>query len=429
MPVGRSSTSNPPLYLLMKRQPFASPAPTQAETIDAFGHRWRSTATATADAKGTVELADPNTLIWSMRFDSPKATPDLFIPPAEPTVTLVMAGADGKRSHGTLVRRTAAPGIDVQEVRASGVVLGCFFHPALLRCPGPYCSPDLKAGWTPRGRNAELLASHGCAALVAATFAGDGPLIVDLPLRLERVPLERFADAIRWLADHDRVDASRVTAMAISRGSEGLLATVSRIADLPLRSIVAISPSSATWVGLGENGSLVDIPAWTLRGDDLPAVQTDDQAVLAEIARQAFRRRGRRTRFGPALLELSRRVYPEARRPRDDWCGRYRVRADWSAAVSCRWGSRRRVAVRRNGQAPTRSTPSGAGDGGSKRSAAHLSRCRPLDPARLLADDRNPLRIDRARRHASRSSRRPGRPNATDHSRHQLLIFEAVKSR
>ena len=33
-------------------------------------------------------------------------------------------------------------------------------------------------------------------------------------------------------------------------------------------------------------------------------MQTDDQAVLSEIARQAFRRRGRRTRFGPALLAL-----------------------------------------------------------------------------------------------------------------------------
>ena len=68
---------------------------------------------------------------------------------------------------------------------------------------------------------------------MAATFAGDGPPVAGLPLRLERVPLERFADAIRWLADHDRVDASRVTAMAISRGSEGLLATASRIDDLP----------------------------------------------------------------------------------------------------------------------------------------------------------------------------------------------------
>jgi pimeloyl-ACP methyl ester carboxylesterase len=90
-----------------------------------------------------------------------------------------------------------------------------------------------------------------------------------------------------------------------------VLAAASRIDDLPLRSIVAVSPSSATWVGLGENGSLVGIPAWTLNGHDLPAVQTDDQAVLSDIARQAFRRRGRRTRFGPALLQLSRGFAPK----------------------------------------------------------------------------------------------------------------------
>jgi hypothetical protein len=163
--------------------------------------------------------------------------------------------------------------------------LGCFFYPAMLRCPGPYCSPDLKAGWTLRGRTPSCLLLMVAPPSWPPRSPADGSLIADLPLRLERVPLERFADAIRWLAGHDRVDASRVTAMAISRGSEGLLATVSRIDDLPLRSIVAISPSSATWVGLGENGSLVGIPAWTLRGDDLPAVQTDDQAVLAAIAR------------------------------------------------------------------------------------------------------------------------------------------------
>jgi pimeloyl-ACP methyl ester carboxylesterase len=40
-------------------------------------------------------------------------------------------------------------------------------------------------------------------------------------------------------------------------------------------------------------------------------VQTDDQAMLSEIARQAFRRRGRRTRFGPALLQLSRGFAPK----------------------------------------------------------------------------------------------------------------------
>jgi len=282
-----------------------------AETIDAFGHRWRSTATATADTKGTLELADPDALIWSMSFASQKATPDLFIPPAEPAVTLVLAETDGKRSHGTLVRRASAPGTEVQEIRTSDVVGRLFLPPATASAPGVVLFPGSEGGLDSQRSNAELLASHGCAVLVAATFAGDGPPVAGLPPRLERVPLERFADAIRWLAAHDRVDPSRLTAMAISRGSEGLLAAASRIDDLPLRSIVAVSPSSATWVGLGGNGSLVGIPAWTLNGHDLPAVQTDDQAVLSDIARQAFRRRGRRTRFGPALLQLSRGFAPK----------------------------------------------------------------------------------------------------------------------
>jgi pimeloyl-ACP methyl ester carboxylesterase len=55
----------------------------------------------------------------------------------------------------------------------------------------------------------------------------------------------------------------------------------------------------------------VGIPAWTLGSVDLPAVQTDDQAVLSDIARQAIRRRGRRARFGPALLHLSRGFAPK----------------------------------------------------------------------------------------------------------------------
>ena len=282
-----------------------------AETIDAFGHRWRSTATADTDATGTLELADPDALIWSMTFDSPDATPDLFIPPAGPAVTLVVAEAAGKRAHGTLVRRASAPDVDVQEVRTPGVVGRLFLPPGTAPAPGVVLFPGSEGGLDSQTSNASLLASHGCAALVAATFAGDGPPFDGLPQRLERVPLERFADAIRLLARHERIDPTRVSAMAISRGSEGLLAAASRIDDLPLRSIVAVSPSSATWVGLGENGSLVGIPAWTLGGVDLPAVQTDDQAVLSDIARQAIRRRGRRARFGPALLHLSRGYAPK----------------------------------------------------------------------------------------------------------------------
>ena len=187
-----------------------------AETIDAFGHRWRSTATADADARGTLDLADPNALIWSMDFDSKEATPDLFIPPAEPAVTLVVADAAGKRSHGTLVRRASAPDVHVQEVRAPGVVGRLFLPPGTAPGPGVVLFPGSEGGLDSQTSNASLLASHGCAALVAATFAGDGPPFDGLPQRLERVPLERFTDAIRWLAGQERVDASRVSAMAIS---------------------------------------------------------------------------------------------------------------------------------------------------------------------------------------------------------------------
>ncbi len=282
-----------------------------AETIDAFGHRWRSTATAHADPSGALRLADPDALVWSMQFDSPGATPDLFIPPFGPAVTVVVAEAAGKRTHGTIVRRAAAAGVEVQEVRAPGVVGRLFLPPTAAVAPGVVLFPGSEGGLDSQSSNAELLASHGCAALVAATFAGDGPPLDGLPSQLERVPLERFADAIRWLAGHERVDGARVSAMAISRGAEGLLAMASRVDDLPLRSIVAVSPASATWVGLGEHGSLVGIPAWTLGGQDLPAVQTDDQAVLSDIARQAIHRRGRRARFGPALLHLSRAYAPK----------------------------------------------------------------------------------------------------------------------
>lgn len=277
-----------------------------AETIDAFGHRWRSTTTADADVSGTLDVADTNALIWSMAFDSPDATPDLFIPPGGPAVTLVVAETAGKRSHATLVRHTLAPDVDVQEVRTSSVIGRLFVPPGATPAPGVVLFPGSEGGLDSQTSNAALLASHGCVALVAAAFAGDGPPLDGVPAQLERVPLERFTDAIHWLAGHDHVDSTRVSAMAISRGSEGLLAAASRVRDLPLRSIVAISPSSATWVGLGEHGSLQGIPAWTFDGGDLPAVQTDDRAVLADIARRAVHRRGRRARFGPALLHLSR---------------------------------------------------------------------------------------------------------------------------
>lgn len=288
-----------------------------AETVDVAGHRWRSRATFTASSAGAVDLAtdapsagdwtgvDPTGPLWSMRFATDDATPDIFLPSTEPTATLVTATSGATALQATLVRRTASPEVAVAEVRAPGIVGRLFLPEGGTALPGAVLFPGSEGGLDSQGANAALLAAHGCAALVVATFAGDGPDLAGLEHQLARIPLERFADPIRWLAAHPQVDADRVTAMAISRGAEGLLAAASRIPDLPLRLLVGVSPSSLTWVGLGDEGSLPDTPAWTLGGEDLPALGTDDTALFAEMARQAVRRRGSARRHGPAVLHMA----------------------------------------------------------------------------------------------------------------------------
>lgn len=293
-----------------------APVEVVAETVDAVGHRWRSRASFTASAAGRVDLgtdapvdgdwstADASALVWSMGFASDEATPDIYIPSLDPSATSIAATSGRTTLRATLVRRSTGAEVTVHEVRAPGVI-GRLFLPAVGgSLPGVVLFPGSEGGLDSQGADAALLAAHGCAALVAATFAGDGPPLDGLGSELARIPLERFGDAITWLASHSRVDDTRVSAMAISRGAEGLLAAASRIEGLPLRLVVGVSPSSLTWVGLGAQGSLAGTPAWTLGGEDLPAVQTDDHALFAAMARQAVVRRGNAARHGPALLHM-----------------------------------------------------------------------------------------------------------------------------
>lgn len=287
-----------------------------AETVDGAGVLWRSRTELAADAAGSLRMADASTLVWAMAPAGGDGSPALFIPPAGAAALVVSAHGARGRVHSTLVRRTAAEDVRVTEVREPGIV-GRMFSPS---GPGPLPAialfPGSEGGLDSQSASAALLASHGCRALVVATFAGEGEGegLAGLPPRLERVPLERFADAIRWLAAREDVDAGRVTAMGISRGSEGLLAAAAESPDLPLRRIVAVSPSCLTWEGLGEHGSLPGIPAWTSGGADLAAAATDGRAVLSELAREAIRRRGR---GGPAAMHLTRAYAPALERPAD----------------------------------------------------------------------------------------------------------------
>jgi Acyl-CoA thioester hydrolase/BAAT N-terminal region/BAAT / Acyl-CoA thioester hydrolase C terminal len=307
-----------PVAVRVTGVPAGAEVEVAAETVDVAGHRWRSLAVFRAGANGSIDAgadrptsgswraADPGGLLWSMTFTSVGAQPEIFLPSTAPAATLVTAAVGRDRVQATLVRRLMPPSVTVQDVRGPGVV-GRLYLPEGDALPGVVLFPGSEGGLDSQGSNAALLAGHGCAVLVVAPYTADGPPLEGVPTAQVRVPLERYGDALSWLAGHDRIDPRRLSAMAISRGSEGLLAALTRLPGLPaLRQVVAVSPSSATWEALGGSGPLPGIPAWTAEGQDVPCASVDNRALFRDIATSALRRRGNTAAHGPALLHLVR---------------------------------------------------------------------------------------------------------------------------
>ena len=108
--------------------------------------------------------------------------------------------------------------------------------------------------------DAALLASHGFPTLSLAYFAAPG-----LPANLERIPLEYFVRAARWLDRRPGVDASRLVVIGGSRGAEAALLLASFYPRL-FAGVIGLSPSA--FVKQGYNPKLLNtnVAAWTLRG-------------------------------------------------------------------------------------------------------------------------------------------------------------------
>ena len=87
------------------------------------------------------------------------------------------------------------------------------------------------------------LAARGYVVLALAYFH-KGPL----PNTLTEVPLEYFDAAIRWLANHPRVVATRLGVFGFSKGAEAALLVASRNASI--HAVAAAAPSHVVWEGL-----------------------------------------------------------------------------------------------------------------------------------------------------------------------------------
>jgi dienelactone hydrolase len=249
------------------------------------------TATYTPDARGTVDLdsrppdsgdydvANANALIWSLSPKQPGASPRALNEQLAPWTLTVTARQGDTTVTETITRRAVAEDVKLVEVREDGLFINLFLpdgngpFPTVLVLGG-------SGGGFPDGQ-AALLASHGFAAVSLAYFGVEG-----LPEELRRIPLEYFARALEWIADHPLLESRRLAVSGTSRGGELALLLASRHPEI--RSVVAWVPSGYVWGAISridERGDEDDFASWTLNGESVPyagRVRNNDVAPDAD---------------------------------------------------------------------------------------------------------------------------------------------------
>ena len=224
-------------------------APGDAVTVRARGGEWSSSATFTADANGTVTVADPMRLFWSaVRDRSARREP----PPEMWELTAEVKGAAVARA--TVQRRVVAENVTITHIRERGLV-GEFYapagegkHPAVLVLGGSGGGIPPASGF-PGG-----LASRGYAVFALAYFGVEG-----LPRNLEAIPLEYFGTALAWMSAQPSVDPLRIAVLGSSRGAE--LALLLGAIYPGIHAVVAYMPSNVVWGGCCDR---MGAPSWTI---------------------------------------------------------------------------------------------------------------------------------------------------------------------
>ena len=307
--------------------------------LDLYGRRWMSRAAFTVPTDGVVDLAtlapdgvngqdpdwtaaDGDAAIWAMEFDLDDAIPEMFVPPAEPwqltieaqgvgAIASTQSGTSGRPVSGrrTVLRRQGAADL-IYEPTTIGRLPGMLIRPPGDAPDGGWpavaCFGGSEGGFASQLSNAAVLASHGFTVLAGAWISEEAAAE-----SVSMVPLEGFAAVLEQLAEHEAVNAEQLSAMAISRGSEGLLAAVSRGLGPPLLRMILVSPSAVSWQAIGSTGELPDTGSWTQGGQPVPWVPVTTGVLMRQIIRNAWTVGRDITRQRPSLLRL-RPAYEES---------------------------------------------------------------------------------------------------------------------
>jgi dienelactone hydrolase len=223
---------------------------------------------------GTYTGLKPMGLFWSMKSGS--GLGPYF--GGTVVVTATVKGVVVGRAH--LTRLGKAAGVTETPLLLSGAgFLGRYYRPA----PGANKHvPVLLVGGSEGGLSmtgeAALLASHGYPALDVAYFGAYG-----LPRNLERIPLEYFVRAARWLDRRPGVDGRRLVVYGVSRGTEAAQLLAAHFPKL-FAGVIVLSPASDVHPAFAPGDLAPHGAAWTVDGRPLePGSSIPYRSIKADV--------------------------------------------------------------------------------------------------------------------------------------------------
>jgi dienelactone hydrolase len=240
-----------------------------------------------APRSGSYAIANAMGLFWSMK-EVPR-NPDATAAPPAPTpagpvgllryrykLTAAVDGTDV--ATATLEQDLGSPDVTAREIAEGGILGQLYMPPGDGPFPAVIVLSGSNGGLTVR--RPKLLAAHGYAVLSLPYFGYTSPLDgTSLPTATIELPLEYFGKAIAWLQSQPSVDPERIGMYGTSLG--GQVSMLVGAAYPEIKTVIAISPPTATWDGGSGHSS------FSFKGKPVPFVVPFGLEAMAQPFRAA----------------------------------------------------------------------------------------------------------------------------------------------
>lgn len=294
----RVSAADAPIHIRVRGLHPLSVARVRLSARDRTGAQWHSQATFRVGRQGSLDLDRARSLrgsysgVWGAGLLPTMTRPvernpgfASFLWPRNAAVRFDVEVAAGRRvlARATFKRTaTSSSVIEEDETLATDGFVGRYDAPATATSRPAVLIFGGSEGGLSFQLTAAVLAARGFPTLSLAYWKEPG-----LPSALSNVPLEYFANALRWLRRQPQADSNRVVVIGVSRGSEAALLLGAYYPDL-VDAVVASVPSNVALCSFPG----CDGPAWTLNGKPVPYTRqpnnptpSDDPAAVIPVER------------------------------------------------------------------------------------------------------------------------------------------------